>query len=142
MIVIMNDKLMETVGPKTPLTEGFQVVNGVLAQGIRAISDLISMPGLINVDFRDVRTVMGETGGAVMGVGTGKGENRASEAVKKACHSPLQEKIVIDGARGILINITGGPDITMHEINEATSLVTNRPTPRPTSSSAWSSTRR
>ena len=123
MIVIMNDKLMETVGPKTPLTEAFQVVNGVLAQGIRAINDLISMPGLINVDFRDVRTIMGETGGAVMGVGTGKGENRASEAVKKACHSPLQEKIVIDGARGILINITGGPDITMHEINEATSLV-------------------
>jgi cell division protein FtsZ len=123
MIVIMNDKLMETVGPKTPLREAFTVVNGVLAQGIRAISDLISMPGLINVDFRDVRTIMGETGGAVMGVGVGKGENRASEAVKKACHSPLQEKIVIDGARGVLINITGGADITMHEINEATSLV-------------------
>ena len=123
MIVIMNDKLMETVGPKTPLTEAFQVVNSVLAQGIRAISDLISMPGLINVDFADVRTIMGETGGAVMGVGIGKGENRATEAVRKACHSPLQEKIVIDGARGILINITGGPDITMHEINEATSLV-------------------
>jgi cell division protein FtsZ len=123
MITIMNDKLMETVGPKTPLTEAFQIVNGVLAQGIRAISDLISMPGLINVDFRDVRTIMGETGGAVMGVGVGKGENRASEAVKKACHSPLQEKIVIDGARGVLINITGGADITMHEINEATSLI-------------------
>ncbi len=123
MIVILNDKLMETVGPKTPLTEAFQVVNGVLAQGIRAISDLVSMPGLINVDFRDVRTIMGETGGAVMGVGVGKGENRATEAVKKACHSPLQEKIVIDGARGVLINITGGMDTTMHEINEATSLV-------------------
>ena len=123
MIVIMNDKLMETVGPKTPVTEAFMVGNGVLAQGIRAISDLISMPGLINVDFRDVRTIMGETGGAVMGVGVGKGENRASEAVKKACHSPLQEKIVIDGAKGVLINITGGPDITMHEINEATSIV-------------------
>jgi cell division protein FtsZ len=123
MIVIMNDKLMETVGSKTPLTEAFKVVNGVLAQGISAISDLISMPGLINVDFRDVRTIMGETGGAVMGVGVGRGENRATEAVKKACHSPLQEKIVIDGARGVLINITGGPDITMHEINEATSLV-------------------
>jgi cell division protein FtsZ len=123
IIVIMNDKLMETVGSKTPLTEAFNVVNGVLAQGIRAISDLISMPGLINVDFRDVRTIMGETGGAVMGVGVGKGENRSSEAVKKACHSPLQEKIVIDGARGVLINITGGADVTMHEINEATSLV-------------------
>jgi cell division protein FtsZ len=123
MIVIMNDKLMETVGSKTPLTEAFKVVNGVLAQGISAISDLISMPGLINVDFRDVRTIMGETGGAVMGVGVGRGENRATEAVKKACHSPLQEKIVIDGARGVLINITGGPDITMQEINDATSLV-------------------
>ena len=123
MIIIMNDKLMETVGPKTPVTEAFAVGNGVLAQGIRAISDLISMPGLINVDFRDVRTIMGETGGAVMGVGIGKGENRSSEAVKKACHSPLQEKIVIDGAKGVLINITGGPDITMHEINEATSII-------------------
>ncbi len=123
MIVIMNDKLMDTVGPKTPLTEAFQVSNGVLAQGIRAISDLISMPGLINVDFRDVRTIMGETGGAVMGVGIGKGENRATEAVKKACHSPLQEKIVIDGASGVLMNITGGADVSMHEINEATSLV-------------------
>ena len=123
LIVIMNDKLMETVGPKTPLTEAFKVANSVLAQGIRAISDLMSKPGLINVDFRDVRTIMGETGGAVMGVGTGKGENRATEAVKKACHSPLQEKIVIDGARGVLINITGGADVTMHEINEATSLI-------------------
>ncbi|OPZ07851.1 MAG: Cell division protein FtsZ [candidate division BRC1 bacterium ADurb.BinA292] len=123
MIVIMNDKLMETVGPKTPLTEAFQIANSVLAQGIRAISDLISMPGLINVDFRDVRTIMGETGGAVMGVGVGKGENRAVEAVRKACHSPLQEKIVIDGARGVLMNITGGPDVTMHEITEATSLI-------------------
>ena len=123
MISILNDKLMEVVGPKTPLTEAFQVANTVLAQGIRAISDLIAMPGLINVDFRDVRTTMGETGGAVMGVGIGKGENRAVEAVRKACHSPLQEKIVIDGARGILINITGPANITMLEINEATSLI-------------------
>lgn len=123
MIAILNDKLMEVVGPKTPLTEGFEVANTVLAQGIRAISDLISTPGLINVDFRDVRTIMGETGGAVMGVGIGKGENRSVEAVRKACHSPLQEKIVIDGARGILINITGPASITMHEINEATSLI-------------------
>ena len=123
LITILNDKLMEVVGPKTALTEAFSVANMVLAQGIRAISDLVAMPGLINVDFRDVRTIMGETGGAVMGVGIGKGENRAVEAVRKACHSPLQEKIVIDGARGILINITGPADITMHEINEATSLI-------------------
>jgi cell division protein FtsZ len=123
MICLLNDKLMEVVGPTTPLTEAFQVANSVLAQGIRAISDLIAMPGLINVDFRDVRTIMGETGGAVMGVGIGKGENRAVEAVRKACHSPLQEKIVIDGARGVLINITGPADMTMLEINEATSLI-------------------
>ncbi len=123
LISILNDKLIEVVGAKTPLTEAFEVANGVLAQGIRAISDLIAMPGLINVDFRDVRTIMGETGGAVMGVGVGKGENRAVEAVRKACHSPLQEKIVIDGARGVLINITGPADVTMHEISEATSLI-------------------
>ena len=129
LIVILNDKLMETVGPKVPLTEAFRVANGVLAQGIRAISDLISKPGLINVDFRDVRTVMSETGGAVMGVGLGKGENRASEAVKKACNSPLQEKIVIDGARGVLINVTGGADLTMYEINEATSLIYEKADP-------------
>ncbi len=123
MITILNDKLMEVVGPKTPLCEAFDVANSVLSQGIRAISDLIAKPGLINVDFRDVRTIMGQTGGAVMGVGEGKGENRAVEAVRKACHSPLQEKIVIDGAKGVLINITGPPNVTMHEINEATSLV-------------------
>lgn len=123
MIVIMNDKLMEAVGPKTPLTDAFRQANSVLASGIRAISDLIATPGLINVDFQDVRTIMGETGGAVMGYGECKGENRAVEAVRKACSSPLQEKIVIDGARGVLINITGPPSITMHEIHEATSLV-------------------
>ena len=122
-ITIINDKLMEVVGPKTPLTEAFDIANTVLGQGIRAISDLIAVPGLINVDFRDVRTIMGETGGAVMGVGIGKGENRSIEAVRKACQSPLQEKIVIDGARGVLINITGPSDISMHEINEATSLI-------------------
>lgn len=123
MIVLLNDKLMESVGPKTALTDAFEVANLVLSQGIKAISDLIALPGLINVDFQDVRTIMRETGGAVMGVGESKGENRAREAVKKACHSPLQEKMVIDGARGVLINITGPPSITMHEINEATSIV-------------------
>ncbi|HUT24813.1 MAG TPA: cell division protein FtsZ [Sumerlaeia bacterium] len=122
-IVILNDKLTETVGPKTPLTEAFDLVNRVLAQGVHAISDLISVPGEINVDFMDVKTVMGETGGAVMGVGIGKGENRATEAVKKACASPLQEKIVIEGARGVLISITSSPDVSLQEINAATSAV-------------------
>ena len=122
-IVILNDKLVDIIGPKTPITEAFAHVNFVLAQGVRAISDLISVPGLINVDFMDIRTIMGETGGAVMGVGVGKGENRASEAVKKACASPLQEKIVIEGARGVLISITGSPEVSLQEINMATSMV-------------------
>jgi cell division protein FtsZ len=122
-IVILNDKLLDTVGPKTPLIEAFNLVNRVLAQGVQAISDLISIPGEINVDFMDVRTIMGETGGAVMGVGVGKGENRATEAVKKACSSPLQEKIVIEGARGVLISIAASPDVSLQEVNLATSMV-------------------
>lgn len=122
-IVILNDKLIDIIGPKTPLTEAFHVVNRVLAEGVQAISDLISVPGAINVDFMDIRTIMGETGGAVMGVGHGKGENRASEAVKKACASPLQEKIVIEGARGVLISISASDDVSLQEVNLATSMV-------------------
>jgi cell division protein FtsZ len=122
-IVILNDKLMDMVGAKTPLTESFDIVNQVLAEGVAAISDLITVPGEINVDFMDVRTIMGETGGAVMGVGVGKGENRGTEAVKKACASPLQEKIVIEGARGVLISITGSADLSLQEINAATMTV-------------------
>ncbi|HNY26189.1 MAG TPA: cell division protein FtsZ [Candidatus Sumerlaeota bacterium] len=122
-IVILNDKLLEAVGAKTPLTDAFALVNRVLAEGVSAISDLITVPGEINVDFMDVRAIMGETGGAVMGVGIGKGENRSIEAVKKACASPLQEKIVIDGAKGVLISITGSPDVTLQEINTATTTV-------------------
>ncbi len=122
-IVILNDKLLEAVGAKTPLTDAFALVNRVLAEGVSAISDLITVPGEINVDFMDVRAIMGETGGAVMGVGIGKGENRSVEAVKKACASPLQEKIVIDGAKGVLISITGSPDVTLQEINTATTTV-------------------
>ncbi|MBN1866437.1 cell division protein FtsZ [Candidatus Sumerlaeota bacterium] len=122
-IVILNDKLVEVVGPKTPIGEAFAMVNRVLAQGVSAINDLVQVPGQINVDFMDVRTIMGETGGAVMGVGVGKGENRATEAVKKACASPLQEKIVIEGARGVLISITGSPDISLQEVSAATQSV-------------------
>lgn len=122
-IVILNDKLIEQIGAKTPLTEAFDLVNRILAEGVHAISDLISVPGQINVDFMDVRSIMGETGGAVMGVGIGKGENRAVEAVKKACASPLQEKIVIQGARGVLISICASADITLQEIHSATNTV-------------------
>ena len=119
-IVILNDKLIETVGAKTPILEAFTLVNRILAEAVHAISDLISVPGEINVDFMDVRSIMGETGGAVMGVGIGKGENRSTEAVKKACASPLQEKIVIEGAKGVLISITASPDVTLQEVNSAT----------------------
>ncbi|MEI7633767.1 MAG: cell division protein FtsZ [bacterium] len=122
-IIVSNDRLIEVVGPKTPLKEAFSVANNVLTMGVQSINDLISVPGLINVDFADVRTIMNETGGAVMGVGVGKGENRATEAVKKACASPLLDKIVIDGARGVLICVTGGEDMTLNEINEATTMV-------------------
>jgi len=122
-IIVSNDRLLEVVGPKATLAEAFTVANNVLAMGVSSISDLIGVPGLINVDFADVRTIMNETGGAVMGVGVGKGENRATEAVKKACSSPLLDKIVIDGARGVLICVTGGPDMTLFEVNEATTMV-------------------
>jgi len=122
-IIVSNDRLLEVVGPKATLAEAFNVANNVLAMGVSSISDLIGVPGLINVDFADVRTIMNETGGAVMGVGVGKGENRATEAVKKACSSPLLDKIVIDGARGVLICVTGGADMTLFEVNEATTMV-------------------
>lgn len=122
-IIVSNDRLLEVVGPKATLQEAFTVANNVLAMGVSSISDLISVPGLINVDFADVRTIMNETGGAVMGVGVGKGENRATEAVRKACSSPLLDKIVIDGARGVLICVTGGADMTLFEVNEATTMV-------------------
>ena len=123
LIVISNERLIEVVGTKSEMLEAFHIANNVLAQGVQSISELISQPGLINVDFSDVRTVMGISGGAVMGVGIGKGENRAIEAVKKACSNPLLDKIVIEGAKGILICITGPRDITLQEINEATTLV-------------------
>ncbi|MBM3335913.1 hypothetical protein FJY63_14745, partial [Candidatus Sumerlaeota bacterium] len=105
------------------LREAFALANSVLSQGVQSISDLISVPGLINVDFADVRSIMGERGGAVMGVGMGKGENRAEEAVKKACCSPLLDKIEIDGATGVLISVTGPPDLRLAEINTATTMV-------------------
>lgn len=123
MIVINNERLLETVGPKVPMREAFKIADNVLAQAVTSISDLVATPGLINVDFEDIRTIMGGRGGAVMGVGIGKGENRAQEAVKKATSSPLLDKIVIDGAGGVLICVTGGPDMTLQEVNEATKMI-------------------
>ncbi len=123
MIVINNERLLEHVGPKVPMKESFKIADNVLSQAVSSISDLVATPGLINVDFNDVRTIMGAKGGAVMGVGVGKGENRAAEAVKKATNSPLLDKIVIDGATGVLICITGGPEMTLAEVNDATQMV-------------------
>ncbi|MCB2154173.1 cell division protein FtsZ [bacterium] len=123
MIVINNERLLEVVGPKVPMKDAFATADKVLSQAVASISDLVTTPGLINVDFNDIHTIMGGRGGAVMGVGLGKGESRATEAVKKATNSPLLDKVVIDGATGVLICITGGPDMTLAEVSEATNLV-------------------
>lgn len=123
MIVINNERLLEVVGPKVAMPDAFKVANDVLAQAVSSISDLVSTPGLINLDFEDIRTIMGGRGGAVMGVGVGKGENRAQEAVKKATSSPLLDKIVIDGATGVLLCVTGGPDMTLTEASDAARMI-------------------
>jgi len=123
IITVSNDRLLEVAGAKATLREAFGVANRVLSQGVQSISDLVSIPGLINVDFNDIRSVMGDRGGAVMGISTGKGENRASEAVKKATSSPLLDKFAIDGAQGVLVNITGGSDMTIGHVHEAMNMV-------------------
>lgn len=118
LIVIPNQRLLDVIDKKMTLLEAFRVTDSVLGQGVQGISDLITMPGLINVDFADVRTIMTNAGSSLMGIGTGVGENRAATAARTAIASPLLE-ISIEGARGILFNITGGPDLTMAEVNEA-----------------------
>jgi cell division protein FtsZ len=122
-IVIPNQKLLSIVDRNTPLTEAFDIANHVLYGATRGISELITVPGLINVDFADVRTVMREMGDAVMGSGVAKGENRAVEAAHAAISSPLLEDVSISGAQGVLVNITGGPGMTLYEIDEATEII-------------------
>ena len=122
LITIPNDRLLQIVEKKTPILEAFRVADDVLRQGVQGISDLIAVPGLINLDFADVRTIMSETGPALMGVGQGSGENRTVEAAKAATNSPLLETS-IQGARGILINVTGGSDLGLYEVNEAAEIV-------------------
>ncbi len=129
VIVINNERLLDVVGPKVPMKEAFQTADKVLCQAVSSISDLVTTPGLINVDFNDIKTIMGGKGGAVMGIGIGKGESRATEAVKKATSSPLLDKVVIDGATGLLICITGGQDMTLQEVSEATDLVSQAADP-------------
>ena len=123
LIVIPNQRLLSVASRSTPLLEAFRRADDVLLQAIRGISDLINVPGLINLDFADVRTIMAEMGMAIMGTASATGENRAIEAAQKASASPLLDDISIQGAHGILINITGGPDMTLHEVNEAVSYI-------------------
>jgi cell division protein FtsZ len=123
LIVIPNDRLVALAGKKLTLQESFQMVDSVCLTAVRGISDLVMMPGLINVDFADVRTIMTGMGRALMGSGVGKGENRALDAAQMAITSPLLEDVSINGATGILLNITGGPDLTLAEVNDACSLV-------------------
>jgi cell division protein FtsZ len=122
LIVIPNDRLLEIVDKNTPMLEAFREADNVLRQGVQGISDLIAVPGLINLDFADVKTIMTERGSALMGIGIATGENRATEAAKKAICSPLLETS-IDGARGVLMNITGGTNLSLYEVNEAADIV-------------------
>ena len=123
LIIIPNDRLLQTIDRQTPLLEAFKVADDVLRQGVQGISDLITVHGLINLDFADVKTVMSNAGSALMGIGRASGENRAIQAAQQAVESPLLE-VSIDGARGILFNVIGGMDMTMHEINAAAETIT------------------
>ncbi len=123
LIVIPNNRLLGLVGQSTSMVEAFRKADSVLLNAVQGISDLMTVPGLINVDFADVRTIMAGMGRALMGTGIGTGKKRATEAAETAISSPLLEDVNIEGATGILINITGGPDLTLHEVNEASSLI-------------------
>ncbi|MZP28968.1 cell division protein FtsZ [Heliobacterium undosum] len=123
LIVIPNDRLLQVVDKHTPMNEAFRLADDILRQGVQGISDLIAVPGLINLDFADVKTIMSDTGSALMGVGYASGEHRAIDAVKKAISSPLLETS-IEGAKGVLMNITGGINLGMLEVNEAAEIVT------------------
>ena len=123
LIVIPNQKLLDIIDRRTPMLEAFELANQVLHHATRGISEVITVPGLINVDFADVRTIMREMGDALMGTGVAAGENRAVEAAHAAISSPLLEGVSIAGAQGILLNITGGLDMTLVEIDEATSII-------------------
>lgn len=124
LIIIPNDRLLQTIDRQTPLMEAFKVADDVLRQGVQGISDLITVHGLINLDFADVKTVMSNAGSALMGIGRASGEDRAVKAAQQAKESPLLE-VSIDGARGVLFNVIGGNDMTMHEINTAAETITN-----------------
>lgn len=124
LIVIPNDKLLQVVEKSTTIVDAFKVADDVLRQGVQGIADLITVPGLINLDFADVKTIMRNAGSAMMGIGSGSGENRAVEAAEAAISSPLLEE-TITGARGVILNVTGGEDLTLHEVNDAAEVIYN-----------------
>ncbi|MFZ5634273.1 MAG: cell division protein FtsZ [Bacillota bacterium] len=122
LITIPNDRLLQVIDKHTSIVEAFRIADDVLRQGVQGISDLIAVPGLINLDFADVKTIMKDTGSALMGIGTATGENRAAEAARMAISSPLLETS-IEGARGVLLNITGGASLGLFEVNEAAEII-------------------
>jgi len=128
LITIPNDKLLSIIDRKTSLISAFKIVDDVLRQGVQGISDLITKPGIVNVDFADVKAIMEDSGSALMGIGIASGENRAEEAAKSAINSPLLE-LSIDGAKGVLFNVSGSTDLTMLEINEAANIITENVDP-------------
>ncbi len=127
-ITIHNDRLLSIIDKKVTLINSFKIVDDVLRQGVQGISDLITKPGIVNVDFADVRAIMADSGSALMGIGISSGENRAAEAAKAAINSPLLE-LSIDGAKGVLFNVSGSSDLTMLEINEAANIITENVDP-------------
>jgi cell division protein FtsZ len=122
LIIIPNEKLLEIADPNTPITEAFAMADEVLTSGVRGITELITTPGLINVDFADVKAVMADAGSAVMGIGVSTGDSRAQQAAEKAISSPLLETSM-EGARGVLLSIAGPSDMSLHEVNTAASLI-------------------
>lgn len=128
LIVIPNQRLIDVIDKKMTLLEAFRMADSVLSSGVQSISDLITIPGLINVDFADVKTIMTDAGTALMGIGTGSGDNRAAAAARSAISSPLLE-VSIEGAKGILFNIIGGPDLSMSEVNEAAEIISQAADP-------------
>ncbi len=123
LIVIPNQRLLSICSKETTLCDAFKMADDILYQATKGISDLISVTGLINLDFADVKTIMTDMGDAIMGTGVGRGENKAVEAANSAISSPLLEEISIEGAQGVLVNITGGKDLTLYEVNDATSII-------------------
>jgi cell division protein FtsZ len=124
LIVIPNQQLLEIVDKRTSILEAFKLADDVLRQGVQGISDLITIPGEINIDFADVKTIMNLSGGALMGSGFGKGENKAIEAAQSAINNPLLEDASIEGAKGVLVNVTGGPDLSLFEYDEIVKIIT------------------